>query len=56
MKTLIFVGMTLGSIIGGYLPVLIGVDPFSLTSLLTSGVGSIIGVFAGYKLGQMFLS
>ncbi len=42
--------MTVGSLIGGYLPVLFGVDSFSFTSLLTSGAGGILGIWLAYKL------
>ncbi len=51
-KTLIFWGMTIGSIIGGYVPALFGVSLFSFTSILTSGVGAAVGVWVGYKLGN----
>lgn len=49
-KTIIFIGMTVGSIVGGYLPTLFGVDVFSFTSILTSGVGAILGIWVAYRL------
>lgn len=51
-KFLILVGMTVGSIIGGYIPILFGVDMFSYFSVLTSGIGALLGIFIGYKLNQ----
>lgn len=51
-KFLILVGMTIGSIAGGYLPVLFGEDIFSYISVLTSGIGALLGIFIGYKLSQ----
>jgi len=44
--------MIVGSLIGGYIPTLFGVDIFSYTSILTSGVGAILGVWIGFKLGD----
>lgn len=51
-KTLVFLGMTVGSIIGGYLPSLFGVDIFSYISIITSGIGAILGIWIGYKLSN----
>lgn len=50
MKKLIWLGMFVGSIVGGYIPVIFGVSIFSFWSLIGNGVGSIIGIIAGYKL------
>jgi hypothetical protein len=52
MKALIWIGIIAGSIIGAYLPVLIGFSSFSFVSILGSGIGGIIGLAAGYKLAQ----
>ncbi len=46
--------MFVGSIIGGYIPTFFGVGMLSYTSILTSGVGAIIGIWIGYKLGNYF--
>ena len=51
-KFFIFVGMTVGSIIGGYIPVLWGAGIFSYSSVLFSGIGAIIGVWIGYKFSD----
>jgi len=52
-KTLIFLGMFIGSIIGGYIPTFFGTGLFSFSSILFSGIGSIIGIWLGYKLSQL---
>jgi hypothetical protein len=52
-KFIIFVAMTVGSLIGGYLPVLFGADIISYSSVLFSGVGGILGVIIGYKISQL---
>lgn len=48
-KNLVMLGMIVGSIIGGYTPVLFGISAFSFTSVITSAVGGLIGVFIAYK-------
>ena len=49
-KTMIMIGMIIGSIAGGYLPGLLGADGFSLTSLLGSGAGGILGIWIAFQL------
>ena len=51
-KLCIFVGTTVFGIGGGLLAGAFGMDTFSLGSFLLSGVGSIVGVYAGWKLAQ----
>ena len=52
VKFMVFAGMTIGSFIGGYVPVFFGGSLFSFTSILTSGAGALAGIWAGYKLSQ----
>ncbi len=49
-KTLMYIGVTVGSVIGGYLPALWGVGVFSVTSVLFSTLGGIIGLVITYRL------
>lgn len=51
-KVLVFFGMTIGSVIGGYIPTLFGAGFLSYSSVLFSGIGAIIGVWIGYKLSN----
>ena len=51
-KTLIYTGLFTGSTIGGFIPMLWGDSAFSISSVLLSGVGGILGIIAGYKLGD----
>lgn len=46
--------MILGSVVGGYVPVLFGAGFFSLTSIITSALGGILGIYVGYKISQDF--
>lgn len=52
MKSLIFIFLFLGSILGGYLPLLWGGSLFSVSSVIWSGVGGILGIYIGYMLNQ----
>jgi len=47
---MIMLGMIVGSFAGGYMPSLLGADSFSLTSLLGSVAGGILGIWIAYTL------
>jgi uncharacterized membrane protein YeaQ/YmgE (transglycosylase-associated protein family) len=49
-KSMIMLGMIIGSVAGGYVPSLMGADSFSFTSLLGSVVGGILGIWIAYAL------
>lgn len=51
-KVLVYLGMIIGSVIGGYVPLLFGAGLISYSSILFSGIGSIIGIWVGYKLSN----
>lgn len=51
-KSLVTLFMFIGSLLGGYLPVLFGVNALSFTSVITSAIGGIIGVWIGYRIGE----
>jgi hypothetical protein len=52
-KALIWIGMTVGSIAGSFLPALWGGDLLSFAGLVCSGVGGIAGIWAGYRIGNL---
>ena len=52
MKTLIWIGLFAGGILGGYLPVLFGAAGMSLAALAGNTVGGLLGIWAGYALGK----
>jgi uncharacterized membrane protein YeaQ/YmgE (transglycosylase-associated protein family) len=51
-KTLIYIFLTIGSIAGGWIPTLWGASALSMLSLLGGFIGALLGIWAGYKLGQ----
>lgn len=51
-KLCIFVGTAVFGIGGSLLAGALGMDTFSLGSFLLSGAGSLIGVYAGWKVAQ----
>jgi hypothetical protein len=55
-KVPIWVGMFVGSFLGGYVPTLWGAETFSLTSLAGSVIGGILGIWVGYKIGAYVAS
>jgi hypothetical protein len=38
--------------VGGYLPALWGGDLLSMTGVVLSGVGGVVGIWLGYRLGE----
>lgn len=51
-KSIVFLGMAVGSLIGGYLPVFFGASVFSYTSLLGNVLGGLLGIYITYKTTQ----
>jgi len=49
-KTVVWVGIIIGSTIGSYIPVLWGGSLFSFSSIFLSALGAIIGIYIGYRL------
>ena len=53
-KLCIFAGTTIFGIGGSLLASALGMDTFSLGSFVLSGVGSLVGVYAGWKVAQHY--
>jgi len=51
-KSLIWIFLMAGSIIGGYIPSLWGAGIFSFSSIIFSSLGAIVGVYIGFKLSN----
>lgn len=52
MRSLIWVGMIIGSWVGGYIPSLWGAGFLSFSGLLFSAAGGILGIWLGYKVSK----
>lgn len=52
MKQFIWGGMIIGSTVGGFLPMLWSESALSMSSVILTAVGGVIGVWAGYQLGK----
>ncbi|MBC7581356.1 hypothetical protein H7097_00620 [Aeromicrobium sp.] len=56
MKSFIFVGVTLGGILGGWLGSMLDHgNGFGIWSIFLSTVGSFAGIWAGYKAARNYL-
>jgi len=49
-KTIVWICLFLGSLIGGFVPVLWGGSIFSFLSIFLSAVGGIVGILVGLKI------
>lgn len=47
---MIWLGMIVGSTIGGFIPDLWGAGILSFSSILLSGIGAIVGIYVAFKL------
>ncbi len=54
MSKMIWLGAFVGSMVGGYVPMLWGADMISMSGIVGSVVGGIAGIVGGYKLAQSF--
>jgi hypothetical protein len=50
MRAHIWIGILIGSSIGGFIPELWGAGILSYSSVLLSGIGGFVGLLIGYKL------
>ena len=53
-RFLILLGMTIGSVIGGFVPYLWGADLLSFSAIIFNAIGGIIGVWVSFKLTEGF--
>ncbi|MEI8327996.1 MAG: hypothetical protein WCG02_02560 [Candidatus Taylorbacteria bacterium] len=49
-RPLIYLGLFVGSTIGSFIPTIWGAGFFSLSSIICSMFGAMIGMWAGYRL------
>ena len=51
-KKAVWFGMFVGSTIGGFVPMLWHASMFSVSAVLMSTVGGVVGIWAVYRLGR----
>jgi len=51
-KSLIWIGMVVGSLVGGALPALWGGGMLSMSSLVLSSVGAIAGIWVAFRISR----
>jgi len=52
MKKFVWVGLFMGTTVGGLIPVLWGASPFSWSATILSGLGGVVGLWLGFKIDQ----
>jgi uncharacterized membrane protein YeaQ/YmgE (transglycosylase-associated protein family) len=53
-KKVLWMSMTVGSTIGGYIPVYFGQGDFSIASILGSAIGAVAGIYAATRIDADF--
>jgi hypothetical protein len=51
-KKFVWIGLIVGSTVGNLIPTLWGGDAISLSGILFSLIGGIIGIWVGFRVGQ----
>jgi hypothetical protein len=51
-KTIIMIGMVIGTYAGSCIPLLWGGSLLSISSILFGGVGGFVGIYVAYKLSR----
>lgn len=51
-KNAVWIGLFIGSTIGSFIPSLWGAGMFSVSSIITSSLGAIAGIYLGFKLAD----
>jgi hypothetical protein len=53
-KSLIWIGVFIGSTVGAYIPALWGGSILGISSIVFSTIGGLAGIWAGFKVSKMF--
>lgn len=53
-RSLVWIGLAVGSTVGGLIPELWGAGILSFSSIFLSALGGIAGIWVGYQIAQNF--
>jgi hypothetical protein len=51
-KRIIYIGMFLGGMLGGYIPTVFGTQYFSMWSIFGNAIGALFGIYIAFKLSR----
>jgi uncharacterized membrane protein YeaQ/YmgE (transglycosylase-associated protein family) len=51
-RHLIWIGVLVGSFVGGWIPTLWGAPAFSMSGIVGSTIGGLVGIYLGYKISS----
>ena len=51
-KKMIWLGVFIGSTVGGFVPALWGESAISMTGIVTSAIGAFVGIWLAWKMSQ----
>jgi len=51
-RPLIWIGLFVGSTVGGFIPDLWGAGMFSISGIIFSGLGGLAGIYLGFKFSD----
>ncbi|MEN9524085.1 MAG: hypothetical protein RL536_154 [Candidatus Parcubacteria bacterium] len=51
-RHLIWIGVLVGGTIGGWIPTLWGAGAFSITGIVGSTIGGLLGIYVGMKIAE----
>ena len=54
LKQWVWLGLFVGSTVGGFVPLIWGESALSFASIIASSVGGLLGIWAGYKMSRRF--
>jgi hypothetical protein len=51
-KSVIFIFMAIGSMIGGFIPIIWGDSFLTFSSIVLTAIGGLFGIYIGYKISN----
>lgn len=51
-RMMMYIAITIGGIVGAYVPSLFGADGLSIWAIIGSTIGGLLGIYVAYKISQ----